>query len=162
MEQGFQPCIYWRKGFAASAAEVLSRLMGSPSCANLNAGLKGLRHPTPVVAFWTEMILTACSFPRSRFFFCLLASLAPGFFICLIAALPAAAQQPLIIERSGETIVLEPYATNIVRVTLSLQKDQATAAPGFGFVGAPSFKDWARTHGNGDDVYSSPRMVVTV
>ena len=47
-------------------------------------------------------------------------------------------------------------------MTLSLQKDQATAAPGYGFVGAPAFQGWARTQANGDDVYSSPRMVVTV
>lgn len=87
------------------------------------------------------------------------ALLAAAFFILTIAA---SAQQTLIIERSGETIVLEPYAPNIIRVTLSLQKDQATAPPGYGFVGAPSFKDWARTQANGDDVYTSPRMIVTV
>ena len=121
-----------------------------------------MRHLTPVVAFWTEMIPTACSFPRSRFFDYLSASVAAGFFICVIATIPAHAQQPLVIDRNGETISLEPYAPNIIRVTLSLQKDQATAPPGFGFVGTPSDKDWSSQQNNGDDVYRSSRMIVTV
>jgi len=73
-----------------------------------------------------------------------------------------AQQQSLVIERSGETIVLEPYAPNIIRVTLSLQKDQATAAPGYGFVGTPSNVAWSSQQTNGDFVYRSLRMVVTV
>jgi len=90
------------------------------------------------------------------------ASFAAVFFIFSTAAPPAPAQQPLVIERSGETIALEPYAPNIIRVTLSLQKDQATTAPGYGFVGTPSSQGWSRQPLNGDDVYRSPRMVVTV
>jgi alpha-D-xyloside xylohydrolase len=108
------------------------------------------------------MIPTACSSPRSRFFVYLSASLAAGFFICLIAPIPALPQQPLIINRSGETISLEPYAPNIIRVTLSLQKDQATAPPGYGFVGTPLDKDWSSQQNNGDDIYHSSRMIVTV
>jgi len=108
------------------------------------------------------MITTTGSSPSSRLLARLAASFAAVSFIFSIAAPPAHAQQPLIIERSGETIVLEPYAPNIIRITLSPQKDQATAPPGYGFVGAPSFKDWTRTQANGDDVYRSPRMVVTV
>src|ERR1017187_7780569 len=56
------------------------------------------------------------------------------------------------------TINIEPYAPNIVRVTLSLDKDQATAPPGCGFIGAPSETGWAH-EGN---VYRSARMVVTI
>ena len=100
------------------------------------------------------MTTTTCSFPRRLAAFC-----AAAFFILSVAA---HAQQPLVINRDGQTISLEPYAPNIIRVTLSLQKDQATAAPGYGFVGAPAFQGWARTQANGDDVYSSPRMIVTV
>src|ERR1700730_9557299 len=86
-----------------------------------------------------------------------------GLLVFFSTTRPASAQPPsLVIERSGETIVLEPYAPNIIRVTLSLQRDQATAAPGYGFVGAPSSQAWSRQQTNGDDVYRSPRMVVTV
>jgi hypothetical protein len=35
-------------------------------------------------------------------------------------------------------VSLEAYAPNIIRVTLSLQKDPALAPPGFGFVATPS------------------------
>jgi hypothetical protein len=38
--------------------------------------------------------------------------------------------QRLELDRKGETIVLEPYAPNILRVTLSLKRDPALAAPG--------------------------------
>jgi alpha-D-xyloside xylohydrolase len=47
--------------------------------------------------------------------------------------------------RSGETIVHEPYAPNILRVTLSLQHDAAVAASGYGFVGAPERSGWTKT-----------------
>src|SRR6202142_4410551 len=104
------------------------------------------------------MTTTTCS-PRSPKIFIRLAAFAVAVFSLISIA---AAQQPLIITRSGETIALEPYAPNIIRVTLSLQKDQATAAPGYGFVGAPAFQGWARSQANGDDVYSSSRMMVTV
>ena len=46
------------------------------------------------------------------------------------------------IDRKGETIVLEPYAPNIVRVTLSLQPEAAKAAPGFGIVAKPAGAGW--------------------
>ena len=71
-------------------------------------------------------------------------------------------QQSVVLERGNSTIVLEPYAPNILRVTLSLQKENATAAPGYGFVGTPSAEGWSHTETEGADVYSSPRMVVTV
>jgi alpha-D-xyloside xylohydrolase len=47
--------------------------------------------------------------------------------------------------RSGETIFLEPYARNILRVTLSLQHAAAVAAPCYGFVGAPERSGWTKT-----------------
>jgi len=55
------------------------------------------------------MITTTGSSPSARLLARLAASFAVVFFIFSIAAPPAHAQQPLIIERSGETIVLEPY-----------------------------------------------------
>ena len=41
---------------------------------------------------------------------------------------------PLVLERNGWAISLEPYAANIVRVTMSIDKAAATGAPGYGFV----------------------------
>ena len=50
--------------------------------------------------------------------------------------------QRVVLERGKSTIVFEPYAPNIVRVTLSMLKDSALAAPGYGFVASPSAQGW--------------------
>jgi alpha-D-xyloside xylohydrolase len=56
---------------------------------------------------------------------------------------------------------VEPYAPNIVRVTLSKSQAMATAAPGYGFVGTPSRAGWTReTEADGGEVFRSGRMVV--
>lgn len=47
------------------------------------------------------------------------------------------AENQIILTRDNSTIVLEPYAPNIIRVNLSLLRDRATAAPGYGFVASP-------------------------
>ena len=39
-------------------------------------------------------------------------------------------------------ISLEPYAPNIVRVTMSTDRAAATGAPGYGFVAKPSAEGW--------------------
>jgi alpha-D-xyloside xylohydrolase len=62
----------------------------------------------------------------------------------------------------GETIVLEPYAPNIIRVTLSKEAGPAKAAPGFGFVAEPDAAGWSANESDKEDVYRSDRMVVTV
>jgi alpha-D-xyloside xylohydrolase len=72
------------------------------------------------------------------------------------------AEQRMEIQRSGESIVFEPYAPNILRVTLSLQHDAAVAAPGFGFVGVPQGSGWTKTKTAQADIYQSARMVATV
>jgi alpha-D-xyloside xylohydrolase len=81
----------------------------------------------------------------------------------LLVSGDARAQRPqIVLERDGATVVLEPYAPNVVRVTLSLLKDPATSAPGFGFVASPSVEGWSRQQDAEGDVYRSQRLVVTV
>jgi hypothetical protein len=76
---------------------------------------------------------------------------------------PAHAQQSqIVLDRGGSAVVLEPYAPNIIRVSLSLLKDQAKAGPGYGFIAAPSPQGWAFQHTDQQDTYHSPRLVVTV
>ncbi len=65
-------------------------------------------------------------------------------------------------DRDGGTVVLEPYATNIIRVTLSLNKESALAAPGYGFVGTPATEGWTHQQSEQGDVYRSSRLVVKV
>jgi len=78
---------------------------------------------------------------------------------CSLAQNPG---QRLELDRKGETIVLEPYAPNIVRVTLSLQRDSALAPPGYGILAKPDAAGWSASQTAQADVYSSSRMVVSV
>src|SRR5271170_3299384 len=89
-------------------------------------------------------------------------SLVAGFVITSAVCRAQSAEQQVEIQRRGETIVLEPYAPKIVRVTLSLQHDAAVAGPGYGLVGAPEGSGWRKTETDQADVYQSARMVVTV
>ncbi len=67
------------------------------------------------------------------------------------------------LERSGRVISLEPYAPNIVRVTMSTDRAAATAAPGYGFIATPSADGWTHERdAEGYDVFRSARMVVRV
>jgi alpha-D-xyloside xylohydrolase len=83
-----------------------------------------------------------------------------------IATCSSAAQNPsqhLELDRPGETIVLEPYAPNILRVTLSLNKDAALRGPGYGIIAQPADgQDWKASQTEHQDIYASSRMVVTV
>jgi alpha-D-xyloside xylohydrolase len=82
-----------------------------------------------------------------------------------LSALIAPAQTPsqrLEIDRKGETIVLEPYAPNILRVTLSVTREPAVAAPGYGFVATPVETGWSATETEKANLYQSSRIVATV
>jgi alpha-D-xyloside xylohydrolase len=70
--------------------------------------------------------------------------------------------QRLELDRNGETIVLEPYAPNILRVTLSLQRDAARSAPGYGLIAAPDASGWKASENREANFYKSSRIVATV
>jgi alpha-D-xyloside xylohydrolase len=77
----------------------------------------------------------------------------------------AANAQPgrLVLDRSNGTISLEPYAPNILRITMSTDKIAAAAAPGYGFVAQPSGEGWTHEHNaDGSDVYRSAAMIVRI
>ncbi|MGZ4814127.1 MAG: glycoside hydrolase family 31 protein [Terriglobales bacterium] len=82
--------------------------------------------------------------------------------ILFAAAIATAHNPPVILERGGSTITLEPYAENIIRVTLSLKRAPAVAAPGYGFTAKPEANGWAQQRTEQGEVYRSPRLVVTV
>lgn len=85
-----------------------------------------------------------------------------GVMVTWLCASDAIAQKQIVLDRGGSTIVFEPYAPNIIRVTLSLLKDRATAAPGYGFVAAPSAEGWSHQQSGEGEVYRSSRLVVTL
>jgi alpha-D-xyloside xylohydrolase len=86
-----------------------------------------------------------------------------GSIVCLVsaAALGAGAQQ-LTLQRGAATVVVEAYAPNIVRVTMSLDKARALGAAGYGIVARPQSDGWTAESGASGDVLKSSRMVVEV
>jgi alpha-D-xyloside xylohydrolase len=59
------------------------------------------------------------------------------------------------------TVIVEPYAPNIVRVSISLLKPYAEAAPGYGITAKPIITDWTREKTSRGEILHSLRMVVT-
>src|SRR5215472_11536024 len=85
--------------------------------------------------------------------------------LVIIATASAHAQNNdhrVVLERGPSTIVFEPYAPNIIRVTFSLLKDPALAAPGYGFVASPTAEGWTHEKDGVDEVYKSSQLVVTL
>jgi len=82
--------------------------------------------------------------------------------LCFLAIPVFAEETRLVLDHGKSTIVLEPYAANVVRVTLSTEKDQALAAPGFGFIRHPNTDGWTHEHTGAADLYRSSRMIVKV
>jgi alpha-D-xyloside xylohydrolase len=66
------------------------------------------------------------------------------------------------LSRGDATVLIEPYAPNIVRVSLSLRRDDALAAPGFGISAPASSRGWVTEKDKSGDVLRSSRMMVTV
>ncbi len=73
-----------------------------------------------------------------------------------------AGAQQLTLQRGAATVVVEAYAPNIVRVTMSLDKARALAAAGYGIVARPQSEGWTAESGASGDVLKSSRMVVSV
>jgi alpha-D-xyloside xylohydrolase len=86
-----------------------------------------------------------------------------GSIVCVMgmAALGVGAQQ-LTLQRGAATVVVEAYAQNIVRVTMSLDKARALGAAGYGIVARPQSDGWTAESGAAGDVLKSARMVVDV
>jgi len=76
---------------------------------------------------------------------------------------PAAAAAPLaVLDRNGSYVSIETYAPNIVRITLSVDKDLALGAPGYGFIGAADATGWKHQAGASGDIFSSAAMSLQV
>jgi alpha-D-xyloside xylohydrolase len=79
--------------------------------------------------------------------------------VCIAVVVPA---QQLTLDRSNATVLIEPYAPNIVRVSISLSKPDALAAPGYGIVAKPAPEGWATGKDGSRDTLTSSRLVVSV
>ena len=74
----------------------------------------------------------------------------------------AAQAQSMALTRHQATVLVEPYAPNVVRVSISLLKPYALAAPGYGITAKPLLAGWQQSKGPQGDILRSSRMVVTV
>jgi alpha-D-xyloside xylohydrolase len=75
---------------------------------------------------------------------------------------PGVKAQQLSLTRDNATVLVEPYAPNIVRVSISLRRDDALAAPGYGLTATPLPAGWTADSNATGDVLRSNRMIVTV
>ncbi len=65
-------------------------------------------------------------------------------------------------ERGTATVLIEPYAPNIVRVSMSLRKDDALAGPGYGVAAAPDSAGWVLRSGPHGDTLESSTLTITL
>ena len=70
--------------------------------------------------------------------------------------------QSMTLTRQEATVLVEPYAPNIVRVSISLLRPDAVSAAGYGITAKPLAAGWQRETNDAGDVLRSSRMVVTV
>lgn len=70
--------------------------------------------------------------------------------------------QQAVLTRGNATVVLEGYAPNILRVTMSLDKTYALKSPGVGITAEPDEAGWTQSSEGSGDGFRSNRMVVQV
>jgi alpha-D-xyloside xylohydrolase len=66
-----------------------------------------------------------------------------------------AAGQQIAISRGEATVLVEPYAANVVRVSLSLRRDDALAGPGYGISAKAEGAGWVAESSEAGDVLRS-------
>jgi alpha-D-xyloside xylohydrolase len=80
----------------------------------------------------------------------------------LMAGGNTANAQQLDLSRGDSTVLVEAYAANVVRISISLRRDDALAAPGYGISATPSSAGWIAERDKSGDVLRSSRIVVSV
>lgn len=66
------------------------------------------------------------------------------------------------LQRDAATVLVEPYASNIVRISISLRREDALADPGYGIVAKPVDAGWSASNSPGGDQIRSNQLLVTV
>jgi len=66
------------------------------------------------------------------------------------------------VDRNGSLVSIEPYAPNIVRVTIGLDRDQAGATAGYGIVAKSDAAGWSHSSGQAGDDFTSGQIKVRV
>jgi alpha-D-xyloside xylohydrolase len=82
--------------------------------------------------------------------------------ILTVSAKFAVAAPLALLDRGGSQVSIESYAPNIVRITISLDKNLALAPPGFGIIAATDDTGWKHRSTASGDEFSSDVMSVDV
>src|SRR5665213_1229171 len=83
--------------------------------------------------------------------------------VLLILGLSAAHAEPLaVLDRYGAYVSIEPYALNVVRVSISDDRDLAADKPGYGFIAHSDAKGWTRNTSHAGDRFSAAGLTVEV
>ncbi|WP_242126552.1 glycoside hydrolase family 31 protein [Sphingobium sp. Sx8-8] len=77
-------------------------------------------------------------------------------------ASPALAAPMALLDRHGSRVAIEPYAPNIVRVTIALDAALADAPPGDGPDAKADATGWTHRTDAGGDIFASPALSLTV
>jgi len=80
----------------------------------------------------------------------------------LLGAAPAVADPMALLDRNGARVAVEPYAPNVVRVTIALDPALASAAAGPGISGRADPTGWTHSARDGADSFRSAGMTLTV
>ena len=76
--------------------------------------------------------------------------------LSLAIAAQTLAEPMQVLDRNGAYVAIEPYASNIIHVTLATDRATATAAPGYGFIAKGDAKGFShKADASGDDFSSS-------
>ncbi|ACO34569.1 MULTISPECIES: TIM-barrel domain-containing protein [Acidobacterium] len=75
---------------------------------------------------------------------------------------PSVQPNRIVITRGGTTLMLEPYAPNILRVSISRLKSDALAPAGYGILAKPNGSGWHFTPSADGGTYSSSQLSVTL
>ncbi|MBW8743382.1 MAG: alpha-glucosidase, partial [Sphingomonas sp.] len=66
------------------------------------------------------------------------------------------------VDRNGSLVAIEPYAPNVVRVTIALDHGLSDAKPGYGIVAKSDAAGWNHTTSASGDTFSSSAVSLTV
>jgi len=66
------------------------------------------------------------------------------------------------VDRNGSLVAIEPYAPNIVRVTIALDRGLSDGAPGYGIVAKSDATGWNHSSSAGADTFTSSAVKLTV
>ena len=83
--------------------------------------------------------------------------------ILLSLGFSAAHAEPLaVLDRYGAYVSIEPYAPNVVRVTISDDRDLAAEKAGYGFIAHSDAQGWTHTMGQAGDLFSAAGVSLEV